>query len=69
MKTYLVKSYSDCGMGMGIDYRIMKQNELKHIDVFGDFVQLYELATPRPVSKRNMRQMGITFIADKKVDS
>ena len=68
MKTYLVKMHSDSRMGAGPDYRIMKQNELKQIKLFADFVQLYELATPRPVSKKKMKQMGMTFMEDERVD-
>ena len=65
MKTYLVKMYSDSRMGAGPNYRIMKQNELKRIKLFADFVELYELATPRPVSKRKKKQLGMTFMDDK----
>ena len=65
MKTYLVKMYSDSRMGAGPSYRVMKQNELKRIKLFADFVELYELAAPRPVSKRKMKEMGMTFMNDK----
>jgi hypothetical protein len=43
-------------------YSIMKENKLKNIKHFGDFVTVYELKTSRPLSKKKMKSLGIRFM-------
>lgn len=62
MKTYIVQAYCNGGMGVGPTYRLMKENELKRVKYYGDFLTVYELATPRPVSKKKLKELGVPFM-------
>jgi hypothetical protein len=65
MKSYLVKEYGDGMMGAGPEYYILKKKELEHVNYFGDFLDVYELVTPKPISKKKMKDLGIPFMEDK----
>ena len=45
MKTYLVQSYTDTGRGAHPIYLVMKEKELKRVKIYGDFLNVYELAS------------------------
>ena len=63
MRTFIVEAYGNGGMGAGPTYRIMKENELKNVKYYGDFLNVYELASPRRVSKKMLKELGVPFMA------
>jgi hypothetical protein len=62
MKTYVLIDYSDSRMGAQPNFFFLKENMLKHYNTYGDFVKVYELATPRPLSEKKMKELGIPFM-------
>lgn len=66
MKTYLVQSYTDTGRGSIPIYRVMKEKELKLVKIYGDFLNVYELASPRPLSIAKMKELKIPFMTKNK---
>ena len=66
MKTYLVQSYTDTGRGNIPIFRVMKEKELKRVKICGDFLRVYELASPRPLSIAKMKELKIPFLTKNK---
>ncbi len=61
MKTYLVKEYGGY-MDGDTSYKIVKEDKLKDLNNFGDFIRVYELKPSRPLSKKKLKDLGISFI-------
>jgi hypothetical protein len=61
LKTYLVKEYGGY-MDGDTSYKIVKENKLKHLHNFGDFIAVYEIKPSKRLSKEKLKALGISFI-------
>jgi hypothetical protein len=43
-------------------YKIVKENKLKHLNNFGDFIAVYEIKPSKRLSKEKLKALGISFI-------
>lgn len=49
------------GMGESSKHRLIKQEDIKDIPYFGEYVYLYELASNDPISKEEAKRLGLKF--------
>lgn len=59
-KTYLVV-VAGFGMGEPDTYRLLPENEIKHINYYGEYVELYELASSEPLPRERAKKLGLKF--------
>lgn len=62
MKKYLAILHADSRMSSIGDYKLVKEEEIKSIKLFGEFVRLYELVQPEPLSKKQGLQLGLRYL-------
>jgi hypothetical protein len=63
MKKYLAILYGESRMGNSAEYRLLKENEIKSLKLYGEFVRLYELTSPNPLSKEQGTQLGLKYLS------
>lgn len=51
-------------MGGSPTYRLMQKSEIKNIKYYGEYVNLYELASSKPITKEKAKKLGLKFDND-----
>lgn len=62
-KLYLAVIPSD-SMGGQSSYKLIRENEIKKIKDYGEYVKLYELASDKPIPKEKAKKLGLKFDND-----
>lgn len=62
-KLYLVVIPS-ASMGGQSSYKLIRENEIKKIKYYGEYVHLYELASDKPIPKEKAKKLGLKFDND-----
>jgi len=58
---YLAVLHGDSQMGASSTFKILKGSEIKKIHLYGDYVQLYELASPERLTKEQAIELGLVY--------
>jgi hypothetical protein len=58
--TYLAV-VAGCGMGQSATYKLLQENEIKHIKYYGEYVKLYELSSDKPLPRERVKKLGLKF--------
>lgn len=45
-------------------YKLIRENEIKKIKYYGEYVNLYELASDKPIPKEKAKKLGLKFDND-----
>lgn len=48
-------------MGGSSTYRLIGKSEIKNIKYYGEYVNLYELASSKPITKEKAKKLGLQF--------
>lgn len=51
-------------MGGSSSYKLIRENEIKKIKYYGEYVHLYELASDKPIPKEKAKKLGLKFDND-----
>lgn len=51
-------------MGGQSSYKLIRENEIKKIKYYGEYVHLYELASDKPIPKEKAKKLGLKFDND-----
>lgn len=49
------------GMGEPPTYKLIQKSEIKNIKYYGEYVDLYELASSKPLTKEKAKKLGLQF--------
>lgn len=49
------------GMGESNKYKLIQKSEIENIPYYGEYVNLYELASDKPLSKDETKKLGLKF--------
>lgn len=45
-------------------YKLIRENEIKKIKYYGEYVKLYKLASDKPIPKEKAKKLGLKFDND-----
>jgi len=49
-------------MDADTSYKIVKEDKLKHLNNFGDFISVYEIKPSKRLTKEKLKALGVSFI-------